>query len=644
MHQLFARSFLAACSLLMLGTSSGRAAVPSETLLPASTKAVLLIGDIKRLEDNWDKCQIGQLANDPVMQPFVDDLREQLKRNGNGRLQKLGLTLDDLRGVPAGEVAIAITQPKAGEGATVMLIDVTGQPDVAKELLAKMGRNLTAQGATRVARPTNAGQIVYRHKANEERRTAAHFHKGDLIAISDDERVLAAIQAGQATPRKDSLAAFAPFAYCMKRVASESGELQPDLRWFIEPFGYIETSRAINPPAAKTKRKGPDKLKVFRDQGFSAIQGVGGYVHFAPGRYDILHRTAIYAPPVKGRDPQAKNKYELAARMLRFPNGGDLAPRDWVPRELATCVTMNWDLQTAFDASETLVDAMVGTRGVFRDVLDQLRTDVEGPQVDIRKDIVGNLGTRVTILSDYQLPIDVKSERTLFAAEVVDVAAVSKGIEKLFGGDPDVIKREFNGHIIWEITDAPKQAALPMVKIEPVGFAPIEHDEGPVADEEEEKGRRALRNAAITVAEGHLFVASHVDFLKKVLSRSPGQEQVGESVDYRIVNEELDQLGAGKPAIRIFTRTDEAYRPTYELIRMGKMPQSETLLGKLLNGISGEGKEGEVRKQRIDGKNLPDFDVARRYLGPGGAYITTEDNGWIAVGFTLSKDLKRSPK
>ena len=88
-----------------------------------------------------------------------------------------------------------------------------------------------------------------------------------------------------------------------------------------------------------------------------------------------------------------------------------------------------------------------------------------------------------------------------------------------------------------------------------------------------------------------------------------------------------------------FTRTDEAYRGAYELLRTGKMPESESMMGKMLNSLLGEGKEGVLRSQRIDGSKLPDYDMVRRYLGPAGLTMTSEPTGWLLTGFTLIKEV-----
>jgi hypothetical protein len=71
------------------------------------------------------------------------------------------------------------------------------------------------------------------------------------------------------------------------------------------------------------------------------------------------------------------------------------------------------------------------------------------------------------------------------------------------------------------------------------------------------------------------------------------------------------------------------------------MPEAETMLGKLLNHMLGDGKEGSVRKQEIDGGKLPDFETVRRYFGPAGISVVSVEDGWDITGFTTSKDLEK---
>ena len=86
-----------------------------------------------------------------------------------------------------------------------------------------------------------------------------------------------------------------------------------------------------------------------------------------------------------------------------------------------------------------------------------------------------------------------------------------------------------------------------------------------------------------------------------------------------------------------FSRTDEEFRSAYELIKQGKMPHSESVLGKVLNRMLGPEEKNVIRKQEIDGKNLPNYQIVRRYLGPSGLFVTPLDNGWLVTGIMVSK-------
>ena len=61
------------------------------------------------------------------------------------------------------------------------------------------------------------------------------------------------------------------------------------------------------------------------------------------------------------------------------------------------------------------------------------------------------------------------------------------------------------------------------------------------------------------------------------------------------------------------------------------------MLARLLNAMMGPKEEGAVRKQEIDGSKLPEFDEVKKYLGPGGLFAQSEEDGWWLVGCLLKK-------
>ncbi len=616
------------------GDPAKSTASQSESLLPDTTKGYVSISDLTALQDSFNRSQWGQLANEPTLKPFVEDFRRQLKAKGVERMEKLGLSWDELQGVPGGEVSIALVQPAPGRMAIVALVDVTGHKKQAAALLDKISARLDSRGAQRISRDVSESIVLYempKQDGEARARQTAFFLQDNLLAASDDLDVLQAIMAARATPRSDSLANLAAYRQIMDRCAQAAGPNGPHLRWFVEPFGYVEMIRSV---ATQPRRKGIDLYKALKNQGFTAVQGIGGYVNFSAENCELVHRTMIYAPPVKGHE-NSEEKYELAARMLKFPTISDLEPQVWVPRHVATYNSFNLDIQSAFAASETLVDEVMAEKGIFRDIMDSLKNDPQGPKVDIEKELVGNLGSRITVITDYELPIGPKSERLVVGIEAKNEKPLADAIRRLMEGD--CRRREIDGFVVWEKVE--EETAVPDFKIEDpsaVKHANSADDNANGGQKGDPQPPHVLPNAAMTVAYGHLFVASHIDFLKQVLRQARETDGLAQSADYRFVSNRMRQLGANQISFRLFSRTAEEYRPTYELIRTGQMPKAETLLGQLLNAMLGEGKDGVPRKQKIDGRLLPEFDKISHYFGPAGTCVTSEPNGWLIVGCTLN--------
>jgi hypothetical protein len=256
--------------------------------------------------------------------------------------------------------------------------------------------------------------------------------------------------------------------------------------------------------------------------------------------------------------------------------------------------------------------------------------------------LIKHLGRRVSVLTDYQLPITTTSERLLVAIEATNAKAVAAAIAKLMKNDPTVRRREVNGQIIFEfVEDDSATPAAPQISFGDAPAAspvhPLKKKKKEGEDEEETKEHPLLPHGALTVWKGHLLIASHIDFLLKIVAPTKKVDPLRDDADYRLVDAQIQKLDPKAKCLRSFSRTDEEYRPTYELVRQNKMPESETMLARLLNAMFGEGKKGAVRTQRIDGRQLPDYEVVRRYLGPAGLQLTSEPTGWFFKGFTLAK-------
>jgi len=615
--------------------------VPSETIFPVTTRAWISVANPQELQASFDRTHYGQLLKDPVMKPFVDSFRAQLRSAGRQRLGKLGLTLEDLEKVPGGEIALAVIEPAPATMASILLVDTTGHDAETKALLERVEKRLLEQQATKAA-PAAAGMTVFNLPPEPEApgarpRQVAIVSNAGVLVVGDSPAVVGQVVAALAKGLKDSLGSLPAFQAVVARCGGRVPAAAAPLRWFVDPLGFAKLSQAANPP--REKRKGPDYVAILGRQGFDAVKGAGGVVFFDDGSREAQHHTLVYAPPLPGREPFATDRFDLAARMLHFPNAERIEPPRWVPRDVSSWVAMQWDIANAFASAEPLVDDIVGEKGVFDDVIASLKEDPDGPQIDVEKDLVASLGTRVSVLGDYTTPIDVDSERLVIAIEAKDAEKVAATVAKSMATDPDMHKLESDGHVIWEMID--RSAAIPKLEVETPGGA-IAH-----ADDESdphhhrkrlrEREEKLLPHSAVTVAHGHLLIASHRDFLERVLAASAGEGGLATAADYAVVTGEMKKLFPGPSALRSFGRADESVRPAYEMLRKGEMPKSKSVMGQLLNAALGDGKDGSVRTQKIDGSTLPDFELIRKYFGTVGMGVESVTEGWYLAGLALPR-------
>jgi len=713
--------------LVNVGTVSAAQQPPpitSENLFPDTTQGFAAIANVDRLRENWNKTQIGQLMADPVMKPFAEDLRRQIEGRWSGIRKRLGLELDDIKDVAGGEVGIGGILPAPDTAAFAIVVDTTGHDAQANALLAKVTKNLLERGGKQTQQVLDGVTITVftlppRTDAlpGAPAPTACYFYSGNLLVASDNLPVLVGILTRAQGKQGGSLATVPAFQEVMQRCAKDNDLKMPQIRWFLNPLGYIRMVRVVTPD--DRQRKGKPIIEVLENQGFSAVRGVGGFVDFAAEGFEIIHRTAVSAP----------GPYLKWMRMLRFPNGADYAPQPWVPRDVAGYSTFYCDILNAFDnfgwgfdelfggeeflfsvpsalqkdldggaipkaLAEKFDDtgltlspqAKLATRtagkvwriadqikvtingkvevrevtyvirkgtekllayeevtGIWEEVLRSMIEDPNGPQIDLREDLIKHLGQRVTILTKYEQPITPTSERLLFAIETNNPKALAATIRKAMEDDPSAKLRKHNGLEIWEIIEE-EESGIPDIDIQLPSLGG--EDEG---DDEKEDGQaRLLPHQAVTVVvqgnSGHLLVASHVDFLLEVLKPREKRQQLGNSVDYQLVNAAMakPEFKVTQKCAQIFSVTAEQFRPTYELIKQGKMPEGQTMLARVLNTLFGTGEEGEIRKQKIDGSKLPEFQVVRRKLGPAGATVTSESTpaftGWFIKGITLKQE------
>ena len=334
---------------------SAESVPPAEDLLPNTTAGLLAVSNMDRLKEHWNKTQLGQLMADPVMEPANKDIRRQLEDRFARIRKRLGLTLEDLETLPGGEVAAALVRPAPARAATVVVADVAGHLKETHDALERIAANLLKQGAKKTTRTMGDVDAVLFDIPPEDDpkgppQQALYVLSGNLLVAADDLRVVEGMVKRISGDRKNSLGNRPGFKAVMARCRADYGPGTPQVRWFLHPLTYADAARVATPEDQRRKDK-KSILELLDNQGFGAIQGVGGFLDFDAESFEIIHRTAVFAPP----------PYERAMKMLVFPNASQFTPQPWVPREIATYTTLYTDVLNAFDNFGPLFDEFAGS-------------------------------------------------------------------------------------------------------------------------------------------------------------------------------------------------------------------------------------------------------------------------------------------
>jgi hypothetical protein len=598
------------------------------------------VTNAEQAQQHFDQTQFGQMLDDGVMEDFRKSLDTQIRDKFGDLTNRLGFTYDDLDGVIAGELALAIIdRPEKEEASLAILMDVTGRDAAVKNYLAAVEKRLTGNGG--VKQEIEAGDttlttyLIPAKNGKDEPIETVYFQRDNvLVGINGREEAQAMLKRFAGSPT-DNLQSQPAFQATMAKLQTASGNLQPEIRLYADPFGLTYALRTLD--KAARLREDKDLAKILQDQGFDAIQGVGGYVNMLPDAdSEVVYRAAVYAPPAKGMENDPL-RWNLAMRMLQMPNVADLTPQSWVPRMCARYATYNVDVLNAFDHFGTLFDAIEGHKDAFKTSMEGIEQDAYGPRVNVRDELVAHMGSRISLVTDYSMPISVNSERSLIAIEAKEEAKLADTIQRIMEKEPDIERREFGNFVIWE--RVPEDVSIQELSIDAPGLTPLSIDEPAAEDDSEEE--HVLPNSAVCVAYGQLMIASDIKYLEYLLQGFGQREMLVNSGDYEMVSARMDQLAPGPRCGWSFVRTDEAFRPTYELIRQGRMPESKTMFGKFLNRMlttEVEKEEGVLRKQKLDGSELPSFEAVRRYFGPAGRVLKSDADGWLLTGTVLNKE------
>lgn len=305
--------------------------------------------------------------------------------------------------------------------------------------------------------------------------------------------------------------------------------------------------------------------------------------------------------------------------MVRLPACRKFLPPTWLTDDVNMFAAINLDLTAVLDHLGPLFDDVIGdgVEGTFDDILTDLKAD-DGPQVDVREDLVAYLGPRILVVSDAAIPSDPRSERSLIAVEATDDAAVALAIKKLLRDDPGVRRFLLSAmdNDLWEIG---AEAAAMSGDLE-----------GP-----------RLTSSAVMVVNGHVLLATNAHLVRKLVAAGRNEgAKLTDAEDLHRLEACLSRYTPGESVGRVYSRIASDLRATYELLRSGGDRPSESLAGVIVGKLLAALRDPRTGELPIDFTTLPPFQDVADHLGWIGVSGKNLEDGWYLVGVALPPDAR----
>ena len=577
---------LLVCSTLV------RAERPSAPqLLPSDTVAYVRINDVQDMVEKFQETSIGRLTNDDQILPLLRGLYGSAAEAFSRVEDRVGNSLDELLTIPQGEMSIAMVAPDDRDIGVVVIMDVDGEDGKARELMQTLETEFLGQGR-RTTEEVGEVEITIFTGLGDDNGTAAYFFREDSMLLSSDVQILRdmlSVWDGEAEDVR-TLADNRKFTTIIKKSAGSKGE-RPQLTWYVDPVDIFRKSNRDNVSSQVA-------LALLEPFGVTGFKAVGGSMIFAPEEFDsIQHMHVMMSSPRRG-------VLDMVAM-----ESGDTTPEPWVPNDVATYMTMNWDFGRTMKALTNLYDRSRGD-GAMETEAGNFFEERFG--MDFQEDVVDQLAGRVTYLAKVEKPGTVNSQSQLVAVKLNDAEA----FEDVLAGVAD----KFSERMTAEKLNRSTYYRMRFGRREPGAL---------------EASQDVLRQAipCTMVVGDYLILSDSVELLKDIVrTKRAGKNSLADDLEFKLIRSKLGmQPGGDKPGMIMFQRPEESFRSLYEMATSDGIRQ----------GLSQQAEGNDFMRAINDALTenpLPPFSEIAKYLAPSGGLFTMDETGLHYTGFALRRE------
>lgn len=630
MFRRLACSFFVAFLALTTVSSSGRAAdrPASPQLLPKETLVYLRIRDTQELVARFNETALGKIGQEEKIKPLVADLYGSAAEAFSQIEDEVGLPLEKILSIPQGEVVIGLIDPRQGRPAVAVIIDVGDQQPAVEKMLEKADGALTRDGGVKKNETYGDVELTI-YEMGENRDPVVYFFKEGTMVATTNMKVTQTILdawAGKFDGEKKEVVrsgddkegeeepAFVPLAENEKFIAimnrCKGAKDDPaQFSWFVDPIALFRVTARGNVGAQTA-------LAFLPVLGLDGLQAVGGSLTFASGDFDMItHLHVLLEDPRTG-----------VLEMLAM-DAGDTTPENWVPADVGSYTTLNWDAQTTYRKLGELYDSIRGDGRLAADV----KGSVSDPLgIDFQTEVIDAFGGRATYLTWYERPARIGSEAALVGVRLKDAKAFQATFDKLTDKYGANLEKGTYGGVTFFSIKMPEMAEVPAEGTPDITERDIRRAQ---RRRDRQETLRTLRpSPCFAILDDYLIIADRTAFLEKVIvAKSDSSLSLAKELDFKLIASKIKrQVDGAKPGFITFSRPEEGFKVLYEMATGGDTRK------RLAEAATDNGFFGAL-DGALSRNELPPFAVLAQYLAPSGGMVTSDETGFHYTGFVLQR-------
>lgn len=624
---------LAITTVFVFGAPSWAARPTAMKLFPEETLLFVRMANAHEFGEKFQQTAMGRMLHDPQLKPFVDHLYGNLGNAYSEKLEgKLGITWDDLKKLPQGEVAFGVIAGNRYPG-FLLMIDQGTEASVADKLVDKALDAAEKAGGEFSTEKIGDVTITVVRDHDRHNRMFGVFERENTIVVGTDPNMLKNVlwhwdhpigsganaetpaatgdtKAGDKsdTDQKDkssksdeeefvptrTLAENTHFATILRECRRKQ-DPPPNLIFFVDPVSFAKNVGRSNSGIQFT-------LSMMPVLGIDGIAGIGGTVAYSTEQYDDLAQIHILLD-----NPRSG--------VLQLPafEAGDTTPQPFIPKDIESYMAFHWNLRATYDRLLALVDR-VGVKSTLEKFVQEKISDVLG--IDAPKQIIDNLGGRYTTITGFDKPAKLRGQQRLLAAELKDEKAAAESFKTVREKHPEIFEERHFGNITYYAMFAKQMKEKAAERPDP--------DDGPPY------------TPCVAIMDGYLLIGTSTQQLENCISAKEGTvERLVDSEDYVRTNAVIGKETEGNtPVLFAMQRAEEAIRQWYELLTSPKTRDK-------LNELKEKNKFFAALAETLESQQLPPFEVLAPYFSPGGGILYDTDSGYHGISFTLRGKAER---